>query len=270
MGTWGSSFFSNDNARDVRDGYTEMLIMGATDNDAEQMTIETHAEMISLAPNDFWGALAITQWKLGRLSDRVLKSALTSIDDELSALEENWNSKQISERRSNLIMTRNQLCSPMPSRKKMRMPSWSIQCPWVVGNVLQYRLNYHIPSCEQWNGHYIFLHVAGRSPRKPYRVPLDVIEVCMYQWVSSSAPSPEAIEQLRGRLNLIPFRSRIGLPIESMCIMPTKNEIKRSDIKLVSETPLFSATSWPQLPTTTPNNGIIEEYIGYALNEFAI
>lgn len=269
MGTWGTSIFSNDNTCDVRDCYSEMLIMGATDNDAEQMTIETHAEMIALSPNDFWIALALTQWNLGRLSEHVMKNALKSIETELSTLEEAWASKDTQARCESLIRAQQQLHSPMPPRKKLRMPSWSIQCPWVVGNVLQYRINYHLASCEQWNEHYIFFHVAGRSPRKPYRVPLDVIEICMYKWVGSIAPSPQTIEQLRGKLELVPFRSRIGLPIESMCIMPTKKEIKRSDIKLVSETPLFSEASWPQFPATTPNNGIIEEYIGYALNEFA-
>ena len=73
MGAWGTAIFSDDYACDVRDDYVKEIIRGKTSEEATEAVKKTH---LSTDPEDddapvFWIALAITQWKKGRLLSEV-------------------------------------------------------------------------------------------------------------------------------------------------------------------------------------------------------
>jgi hypothetical protein len=73
MGTWGTAIFSDDIACDVRDQYRECIGEGLSGSEATEKLMADYEQ--SLEDSDegppFWLALAATQWKLGRLEDRV-------------------------------------------------------------------------------------------------------------------------------------------------------------------------------------------------------
>lgn len=73
MGTWGPGIFSDDLACEVRSRYRDLVAAGHDGPDATDALVSEFQP----APDDpdsagvFWIALAVTQWKLGRLEDRV-------------------------------------------------------------------------------------------------------------------------------------------------------------------------------------------------------
>ncbi len=73
MGAWGTSIFSDDNAADLREDYRDLIGNGLSGSEATDRLIEEWQP----DGNDgyfvatFWLALALTQWKCGRLEERV-------------------------------------------------------------------------------------------------------------------------------------------------------------------------------------------------------
>src|SRR4051812_5672648 len=82
MGTWGVAVFSDDLAADVRDVYRDLIGEGLSSTQAMEKLLVEHAS--SLDDEDempvFWIALAVTQWKLGRLDERTKQTAIGVID----------------------------------------------------------------------------------------------------------------------------------------------------------------------------------------------
>src|SRR4051794_27390943 len=71
----------------------------------------------------FWIALALTQWQLGRLDDRVKARALDAIDSGAGMLR--WDEAgpaQARARRAVLAKTRAAIISPMGAPKKLKRP----------------------------------------------------------------------------------------------------------------------------------------------------
>lgn len=133
MGTWGWKIFQNDDAADINATYKEKLIVGIPDAKAEDDIVRE----FQLSQNiNLWIPLAVTQWKLGRLSDRAKENALVSIENELSAIHELWEPDFVEKRRIELFQTKEILNSEMPKRKKLRTPVWAYKCPWHIGNAI--------------------------------------------------------------------------------------------------------------------------------------
>ena len=83
MGTWGPAVFSDDTACDVRDDWRGHVGDGLSAVEATDRLLSEWSDSID-EPDDgpvIWLALAATQWKAGRLEDRVKKKALAIIDD---------------------------------------------------------------------------------------------------------------------------------------------------------------------------------------------
>lgn len=265
MGAWGTAIFSNDDACDVRDEYREMIVMAVPDEVAEQRIIELNQERIKFCPNDFWLPLAMTQWKVGRLSELVQGNALASIQRELEELDSIWEPKQIKKRREALLRAKDQLCSPMPPRKKLQMPSWACRCPWEAGNVIQYR---HTKPDENF-GAYVLLQIIGVSKTPPHKIPLDCIGISPYAWYSKSVPSEEEVLALKEKIKLIPFSSVRWTGVAPYCaILPSPEMIKDHDMKLVSAEPL--ATNYEAVPDfiPTPHHSTLEMGVENILSNF--
>src|SRR4051794_18332600 len=84
MGSWGPGVFSDDLACEVRDQYRALLGDGRDGVAATDSLLDAFGE--ALADPDsaavFWLALAVVQWRAGRIEERVKLSALRVIDDE--------------------------------------------------------------------------------------------------------------------------------------------------------------------------------------------
>jgi hypothetical protein len=72
MGAWDVAIFSDDFACDIRDDYIKQLIKGRSNEEATEII---KSQMLPDAIDDnyaiFWIALALIQWKKGRLLHRL-------------------------------------------------------------------------------------------------------------------------------------------------------------------------------------------------------
>ena len=78
MGAWGTAIFSDDTAGDVRDRFRELIGKGLSTEQATDKLFRQYASSLN-DPDDgspFWLGLAVTQWKCGRLLERVKAKAL--------------------------------------------------------------------------------------------------------------------------------------------------------------------------------------------------
>lgn len=180
MGTLSEKIFQDDDAADVQAMYREKLIMGATDEEAEAAVL---AEFEGFWES-IWLPLALTQWKLGRLNERAKSEALKVIDDELPRVAELWKPHFVKKRIIELEKARAKLLSEMPARKKLRKPWWSEKSPFVVGDVLQYRIRYSREPLLHWNDRYALLLVVGIIEEPPDKLPMDMLAVRLFKYYS--------------------------------------------------------------------------------------
>jgi hypothetical protein len=171
MGAWGIAIFAADDAGDLRDDYRDLIAEGvagpeATDRLVKEWDPDTKDPY---AAATFWLSLAITQWKCGRLEDRVRQRALAAIADG-SALTPWEGSKDEKKRVAALAKARRQLTSPPPPPTRIKR-SVPCTCAWEPTELVAYKLrsgDYTIlrvtdvwgdeggtyPSCEvlDWHG----------------------------------------------------------------------------------------------------------------------
>src|SRR5579863_3199110 len=159
MGVWGTAIFSDDNAADLRADYRRMIGDGlggpeATDHLLKQWmpSSEKDPDMAAL----FWLALAVTQWKCGRLEDRVKTEAIRVIADG-SAMRPRRGSPMERKRAAVLDAAKQQLESPQSPLRRIKKPFRS-SCDWEPGELIAYRL---------LSGSFIVLQVIEHHIRMP-------------------------------------------------------------------------------------------------------
>jgi hypothetical protein len=137
MGAWGTAIFSDDSAVDVRNGFRALVGNGA---DIEQATDRVIAWFQLKPPGDpyegaGWLGLAVTQWNLGRLVDRVRDAALAAIEIELASPV--FEGKDLAKRAMVLTKTHDQLISAQPPEKKVPR-SRMAQTPFRQGDMVSF------------------------------------------------------------------------------------------------------------------------------------
>src|SRR5438105_2718121 len=131
MGTWGPGIFADDDAEDLRDEYRMILADAQSDAAAADAAARTYEASFE-RPEDttaFWLALALIQWRLGRLDPRVRDTALRIIDDGLDLAK--WDGSPIRNKRvAALKKARETIASappaakPMPKPLPVQLPGW--------------------------------------------------------------------------------------------------------------------------------------------------
>ena len=151
MGVWGAGIFSDDTAADVRDEYRNYLADGMDGPSATNKLLENFGTEVDDADAGppFWLSLAATQWRLGRLEDRVRERALRIIDDgtDLARFSESAGLQR--SRRRVLQKLRTQLCTPQHAPVKVRREA-PLECDWAPGEVIDFRRK---------SGEWLALHV---------------------------------------------------------------------------------------------------------------
>jgi len=139
LGVWGTGVFSDDNAADLRGDYRRLLAQGLSGPEATDRLLEEWAPVgdPDLEPV-FWLDLAVTQWKSGRLEQRVKEAALRVIDNG-SAIQPWVGSKFEPKRQAVLEAVRQQLNSPQPAPTRIRKAVLAT-CDWKRGDLIAYRL----------------------------------------------------------------------------------------------------------------------------------
>jgi len=80
MGAWGTAIFADDLACDVRDQYYALLSMGKSDQEAYEIIMDNYkSEDLDEDEPVFWFALALSQWRKGRLMESVKEEAIKHI-----------------------------------------------------------------------------------------------------------------------------------------------------------------------------------------------
>ena len=140
MGTWGAGVFSDDLACEVRDLYRDLLAEGYSAEEARDAVLQSWIEFLNDvdAGPVIWLALAVTQWKLGRLDEQTRARALAVIEsgEALNAWRED--ERGFRQREAVLLKVHQQLCSPQPPRRRLRK-RFKGECDWEKGELISYR-----------------------------------------------------------------------------------------------------------------------------------
>ncbi len=147
----------------------------------------------------FWLALAVTQWKCGRLEDRVMKEATRVIEDG-SALHPWRGSPEESKRAAVLEATKKQLESLQPLPRKIAKVFRST-CNWEPGELIAYRL---------LSGSFIVFQVIDHHSDAGGVAPNCEI----FDWQGSELPPPSMFEGF-------PMRAQIPLVFKKSSL-PTR------------------------------------------------
>ena len=207
MGAWGTEIFSDDLAQDIRGEYNVLLSVGKSDSDAEKMLINYYSNILNCSNPDedvFWFALALSEWKKGRLSETVKEKALSALKKghDLERWNTMGNEKNYIKRKNALDKFQNLILSPMPTAKKIRKPTVH-HCPWSVGSLLAYR----IVSNKQLSGHPCFMKYVLLRVIKIVKHPIshlfdtgyydESMFVGFYNWIGSEIPDPKIVIDLK-------------------------------------------------------------------------
>ena len=200
MGAWGTSLYSSDIARDVRDDYREMLVLKYTHEQAVEMIIKEH----QLSENDpydasGWYALADSAWRYGFLNDKLLSLAQKIKDSEIE--KELWdNPKEWDKRKEVIRKLYNKIQNPPEkvSKPHILMP---LKTDWQEGDLLAFKLQ-----DGQFAGRYIVILIVQRDDRKISRFARDTDVVAEYHFVVTTYLS-----------EMHPSVSSIGKTIEIYC-----------------------------------------------------
>lgn len=141
MGSWGTAIFSDDLASDIREGYRDLIGDGYSSQGATDALLEEFAD--SLHDDDeapvFWLSLAATQWKCGRLEERVKDHAIQIIESGTDLRRWEESRKELAKRRMVLEKLREQLLAPQPLLKNISK-RFTDSCELEIGELIAYRL----------------------------------------------------------------------------------------------------------------------------------
>ena len=198
MGTWGPGIFSDDLASDLRAEYRDLIGDGLSGEEAtDRLLHEWQAELDDpdVGPL-FWLALAATQWRVGRLEERVKAEALRIISTGADLPRWDPGSSLCTKRQAVLAKLRRELESPQPAPR--RIPKRFVRtCEWEIGEVIALRL---------LSGRFVLFRVIAHHSDR-----LGTRPVCEFlDWAGDEIPPPELI----GELKIRPFIATRTYPNE--------------------------------------------------------
>ncbi len=140
MGTWGPAIYSDDLACDIRDDFKQLIGDGFNSEEATCMLEKEYKDLIDDSDENsvFWFALADTQWKTGRLIDRVLKNTLKIIDSRSDL--ERWKEdpKNFKKRETVIAKLKQQLLTDQPKEKRITKV-YREESKFNIGDIFSYQ-----------------------------------------------------------------------------------------------------------------------------------
>ena len=208
MGVWGTAVFSDDNAADLRADYRVMIGDGLSGPEATNRLLQKWMPSSEKDPDMaaiFWLALAVTQWKCGRLEDRVKKEAIGVIEDG-SALRP-WRGSPLERKRVAVLdATREQLESRQPPPRKIAKVFRST-CDWEPGELIAYRL---------LSGSFVVFQVIDHHKDAGGVTPNCEI----FDWQGPTIPPPSTFESLPMRAQIPIVNKKSSVPMEARRLGP--------------------------------------------------
>jgi hypothetical protein len=195
MGAWGVGLFSDDTAADVRDEYRSCLAEGMNGEEATRKLISlfkgSHDDPDDGPP--LWLSLAATQFRYGRLEDRVRDRAIRIIDDGTDLARFSATPRLVRARERVLEKLRAQLNGPQRETVNVR-PHIPTVCDWEPGEVVGF---------QRKSGEWIPLHVQGIGESHRNRYPI----VCVLDVPFDRVDDATAHTPMR-RISQIPLHIR--------------------------------------------------------------
>ena len=281
MGAWGPGLYQDDVAEEIRDDYKDGLKKEPNEIALTDQIIEKSQFFLN-DPDDapiFWFALADTQWKLGRLEDRVKEKALYYIEEggDLRRWEEE-NPKQAPKRAAVLEKLKEELLSPQPEKKKISVPRL-YKCEWKIGDVYVYPLDSEDAIARGFKGKSLLFHKIGEANYDSYHI-VPVVRVKLadsdnlpktteafnqlsylqiwhkqYKWVLYPPENPTGQEKLLKEYQILPIFQTVLLNT-SKRIIPKKlfflenyQEVEPPGLEWVPESWAYPSTLWKNFDT---------------------
>lgn len=226
MGFWGDKLYQNDMAQDLKQEYSTYLKLEYSDIEVENMMIESFDDYIEDGYEEiFWLVLADQEYKLGRLSKRTKKKALSYLKEPTT---------------KELINLKNRLNSEPLPRKKMGKFHMT-RSLWNIGDILLYKIHSEYLCDEnknsQYVGKYVLFQVTAMVRWNIGYLPSDEFynehaTVTLYDWIGEEIPTEEEISKMQ-------FKNRKNLDAMTMAnYLPDKIEAgivkwKRKDFDTV-------------------------------------
>jgi hypothetical protein len=222
MGVWGTAIFSDDNASDIREEYRTLLGDGLNGPEATDRLIQEWQPSIGRDPDlaaVFWLALAVTQWKCGRLEQRVKQEAIQAIDSGAGL--RLWKGNNQERQRAKVLdATRKLLHDPQPPARRIAKV-FRATCDWEPGELIGYQL---------LSGSYVVFQVTDLHTDKGGTGP-----VCeMYDWQGPTVPSAADLAtcSMRPLRPLWEIEAKLGRPPQYrlMILQASKREFPHARI----------------------------------------
>lgn len=249
MGVWGTGIFSNDDASDLREDYRTLLGDGVSGPEATEKLLQEWRPSSETDPYNaatFWLALAVSQWKSGRLEGRVKREAIQVIEN--GAALQPWKGGKLEGKRAAVLeATRKLLNDPQPAARKITKV-FRATCDWQPGELIAYQLR---------SGSFIVFQVIELHTDKG-----GVAPVCeLFDWQGASAPSAEMLSNcgMRAQIPLIFKNSPTPLPqtpprYRLMIGQCSKREFPKTRVlRLHAQLPI----QHPLVPKNTPNPTLV-------------
>ncbi|MCI8525377.1 MAG: hypothetical protein HFF17_05530 [Oscillospiraceae bacterium] len=219
MSGWGTGYWQDDYTLDIKDFYMDRLYEG-----------KSHAEALEAAlaefepkPEDadyhlFWGAVALLQWEKGHLTEDVKEKALALLrsDRDRQYWEDGDESGQIP--RARVIAKVIKKLERPQCKPKRTLPPRGHRCPFVPGDLVQFRMNdldwknfgrpgNDITAFHESRGRtnylfcfqklYCLVYIAAIDRVPSYRkgVMDEVAVYGVYEWLGREPPTPEIAER---------------------------------------------------------------------------
>lgn len=181
-----SILFDEDLAWNIREEYKDLIAEGKSTENATEILLENYKELLTdrYVPDLFWMSLAASQWKYGRLIDKVKDQAIKAIDSGRDL--ERWEDDLKEKRKKTLLELKEMLLSPQPEPKKIRK-SFQATTTFETGDVISYKTN---------SGNYVLIKVIGIFG-VPGKNTSPVVQ--FLDWYGTEIPSKEVIKKLKVR-----------------------------------------------------------------------
>ena len=245
MGAWGVSIFADDLAVDIKDEYLALLVK-YTDEEAEQKILEEYEETLKGTEDEpvLWFALALIEWRKGRLTEKVKAKALEWIErgGDLERWEAPGNEGNVRKRKKELDKLKVKLQEPMPERKKVKKPT-VVHSPWEVGDLLAYRLSYEGIEHKELIGQYVLLRVLKNLKHQVSRYLDDYNETVLlglYNWYGKEIPDKTRMKEMEYSIIDDYYDIIRGRRLETcMNLSFNKNEVAQHDVFVIDNDDMY-------------------------------
>ncbi len=204
MGTWGTGLYQDDTTCDIKEDYLDLLKVGMSKEEALKKIIEYNEDRLRYEDERdlFWMALADTQWKYGRLDEKVKKRAIEAIESGRDL--EIWkkdNPKLYKKRKIVLEKLKEKLNTEQLQEKKITKMTFE-RPNWKVGDVILYQLLNEDFKEHRWYKKYVLLKVmgtiksnVGSLPRNKYYNEGELVS--LYNWIGDKEIDKRKIDNLK-------------------------------------------------------------------------